>query len=208
MIKGLIFDFDGVIAESIEVKTNAFAKLYNEYGKEISNKVIQHHKLNGGVSRFEKIKFYHQNYLNKNITKDELEKLLSKFSNYVVSGVIQSPYVDGVLNFIKNKFKDHKLFISTATPTEEIKTIIQARKIENYFTDVFGSPDKKTNHIDLIMSKHKINYNELIFFGDSETDYFAAEEKKIKFILIENNYNKLFRKNYSGKSISTFKDFK
>ena len=39
MLKGIIFDFDGVIAESVEVKTDAFANLYQPYGDNVVNKV-------------------------------------------------------------------------------------------------------------------------------------------------------------------------
>ena len=59
MIKGIIFDFDGVIAQSVEVKTEAFADMYKEYGKAVVNKVVQHHEDNGGMSRFEKFRLYH-----------------------------------------------------------------------------------------------------------------------------------------------------
>ena len=31
----LIFDFDGVLADSVEVKTRAFSLLYKSYGKKI-----------------------------------------------------------------------------------------------------------------------------------------------------------------------------
>ena len=54
-IKAIIFDFDGVIVESINVKKEAFEKLYQKYGDEIVYKVIAHHMANGGMSRFEKI---------------------------------------------------------------------------------------------------------------------------------------------------------
>ena len=60
MLKGIIFDFDGVVAESVQVKTDAFAYLYASHGKKIVSKVTEHHELNGGMSRFEKIKYYHK----------------------------------------------------------------------------------------------------------------------------------------------------
>ena len=34
-----IFDFDGVIVDSNDIKGSMFAKLYEHYGKEIENKV-------------------------------------------------------------------------------------------------------------------------------------------------------------------------
>ena len=54
MVKNIFFDFDGVIADSVNVKTEAFEKIYLPYGKEIAEKVINHHRENGGMSRFEK----------------------------------------------------------------------------------------------------------------------------------------------------------
>ena len=54
-----VFDFDGVLADSVNIKTLAFYELYKEYGDSISSKVVEHHEANGGVSRFEKIKLYH-----------------------------------------------------------------------------------------------------------------------------------------------------
>ena len=76
MIKAIIFDFDGVISHSIEVKTQAFYNLYKDYGEEISKKVVEHHESNGGISRFEKIKFYHKNFLKKQIPKKRTRYIL------------------------------------------------------------------------------------------------------------------------------------
>ena len=63
MIKGVIFDFDGVICESVGIKTDGFAMLYEPYGKDVVDKVIKHHLVNGGVSRFEKLRLYHKIFL-------------------------------------------------------------------------------------------------------------------------------------------------
>ena len=62
MIEGVIFDFDGTIVDSVNIKTNAFAKIYEPFGKNIVKKVIKHHNENGGLSRFEKFKHYHKKY--------------------------------------------------------------------------------------------------------------------------------------------------
>ena len=56
MIKTIFFDFDGVLAESVQVKSQAYYDLYLPYGEETAGKVLQHHIDNGGVSRYEKLK--------------------------------------------------------------------------------------------------------------------------------------------------------
>ena len=105
MIKGIIFDFDGVIAESVNVKTEAFAKMYNQYGNEVVKKVVTHHLSHGGISRFEKFKFYHKEYFGIELTNQQLQELANQFSELVVQKVIAAPYVPGALEFIQNNYK-------------------------------------------------------------------------------------------------------
>ena len=204
MIKGIIFDFDGVVVESVMVKTNAFAELYSKYKKDIVNKVIDHHLANGGMSRYEKIKFYHENYLEMSISQSELECLADKFSKIVIKKVIAAPFVPGIFDFIKNNFKKYKMFISTGTPDYEIKRICNSRNINKYFYEIYGSPQKKIFHIDKIMSKYKLINKDLVFIGDSNTDYEAAKKRNIKFILREHSENIQFFSDYDGLKFSTF----
>ena len=51
--KNFVFDFDGVIKNSVSVKGEAFADIFSK--SEATKKlIINHHNSNGGVSRFEK----------------------------------------------------------------------------------------------------------------------------------------------------------
>jgi len=204
MLKGIIFDFDGVIAESVQVKTNAFASLYEQYGDNIVTKVIEHHEANGGMSRFKKIKLYHESFLNKAITNEEIEDLANQFSKLVVRKVIDSPYVPGVLKYIQKCYEKYNLFISTGTPTNEIKQILSARDIAEYFIGIHGSPEKKSLHITKIISKYNYHPDELIFYGDANTDINAAKQASVPFILIKNSYNQDLVKNFKGKIINNF----
>ena len=204
MIKALIFDFDGVIAESVQVKTNAFAKLYSNYGKKIVAKVTQHHEENGGMSRYKKFKYYHCNFLNISLDTEEINNLADRFSNLVKHEVINAPYVTGSLNFIKNNHTKYKQFISTGTPTNEIKYILKKRKINNYFLDTYGSPQEKVSHIENIKDKYSLRPNEMIFFGDSRSDMEAAINSKVKFILIRHKFNVELVNNYNGIIINDF----
>ena len=204
MLKGIIFDFDGVIAESVQVKTDAFASVYEQYGDNIVTKVIEHHEANGGMSRFEKIKLYHGFYLNKAITNEEIEELASQFSKLVVQKVIDSPYVPGVFQYIQKCYKKYNLFISTGTPTNEIKQILNARDIAEYFIEIHGSPEKKSVHITQIISKYNYHPEELIFYGDANTDINAAKQAGVPFVLIKNSFNEKLVKKFKGQIINNF----
>jgi len=204
LIKGIIFDFDGVIAESIPMKTNAFATLYSDNGADIIQRVVSHHEANGGMSRFEKIKYYHKTFLNITLTEKEIMELADRFSILVIGKVTEAPYVDGALEYIQNIFNKYKLFISTGTPTNEMKQILKGRKIAHYFTEVFGSPAKKSVHVSNILNNYNLDSNELIFYGDSKTDLDAAKHANIPFVLIKNRYNQTLSASFRGKIINNF----
>ena len=204
MLKGIIFDFDGVIAESVQVKSDAFAELYKSYGQVIVINVVKHHEANGGMSRFEKMKYYHKTFLNKTITDKEMATLTNQFSNLVIKKVIAAPYVPGALEYIKNCYKQYNLFISTGTPIEEIKQILKSREIAKYFTDVFGSPENKIGHIKKIISKYGLKREELLFFGDSNSDMNAAAFHRVQFVMRLHSLNHEYFGNYTGKTIENF----
>ena len=54
----IFWDFDGVIKDSVQVKSLAFQKIFSEYGFDVVNRVRRHHERNGGMSRFEKFPLY------------------------------------------------------------------------------------------------------------------------------------------------------
>jgi len=207
MLKGIIFDFDGVIAESVQVKSDAFAELYKPYGTDIVKKVIDHHEANGGMSRYEKFKIYHERYLNKTISEEKLTELSKLFSKLVVKKVIDCPYVPGVIDFIKKSYNQYRLFISTGTPTEEIKMIIRGRGISKYFSNVYGSPEEKSAHIKKVINNYKLNSEQLLFFGDSNSDIDAAVSNSLPFILRLHRLNKNHFLQYTGESIKDFVGF-
>jgi len=182
MIKAVLFDFDGVIAESVNVKTEAFAKLFEEYGSETVKKVVEHHLAHGGVSRFEKIRHYHKQYLGKAIDEDELAEWCQRFSDLVLEAVISSPYVPGAVELLKDCQKKYSCFIISGTPQEEMELIIARKGLQGYFVEIHGSPRTKAEISATIMSSHDLHPEEIIYLGDALTDYDAAKEAGIKFI--------------------------
>ena len=103
--RNIFFDFDGVILESVKAKTNAFIEMYRPYGNTIMNKVLQHHIENGGISRFEKFKYYEEVFLGKQCSRERIDELAKEFSLKVKDQVISSKAVEGVIEFLENYHK-------------------------------------------------------------------------------------------------------
>jgi len=101
------------------------------------------------------------------------------------------------------------MFISTATPTDEIIKILEKKTLTKYFKEIKGSPETKTDHVKQIIIKNNYFRNETIYIGDSKVDEEAAFDNKIKFIRVINNYQTNSKKNpgleKNGFNISHFK---
>ena len=202
--KNFIFDFDGVLAESVHIKTEAFYKLYEPFGREIAEKVVLHHKANGGMSRFEKFPYYHKVFLDIDLNNNDIESLSMGFSNLVVRGVIESNEVPGALWFLE-KYSNIKKWIVSATPTDEICEIVNKRNMTEHFIKVYGSPENKTPIVEKIICENNLIKNETVFLGDALSDYTAAKENNIDFVLRSTPENKsLF---LDAINLSSFKDY-
>ncbi len=186
-IKCIIYDFDGVICDSVGVKTKAFVKLFEPFGIEIQEKVKEYHLANGGISRFEKIKYFFNKLMNKSISNEEIKIYANEFSLLVKDNVIKSNYINGAYEFIKNHHDGMLQFICTGTPQEEIEEIVLRKGINSFFKGIYGSPLSKKDIISNILANSNLHPSQCIYFGDALTDFEAAIFFGIRFIGIINN---------------------
>lgn len=181
MIKAIVFDFDGVLVESVDIKTKAFAHLFMEYGSDIVEKVVEYHLSNGGVSRFDKFKYYYQELLHKPLNEEASIYLSKRFSDFVVEQVIQAPMVSGAGDFLDKHHDLFDLFVVSATPQEEIEHIVKQRSMDKYFKKVFGSPREKHILVSNILKDWEYKSSQTIVIGDAMSDYQAADKTGCHF---------------------------
>ena len=203
--KTIFWDFDGVIKDSVLVKSNAFRQLFLPYGKHLAEKIKIHHEENGGMSRYEKLPIY-LNWAGESFSQNLINKYEKKFANLVKLKVVESPWVSGVIEYLKKNFKTQQFFIVTATPQKEIEEITQKLKISEYFKQIVGSPKSKKVAIKELINKYSINIDDALMIGDSISDYDAASENQIKFILRKTTFNKKLQKKLECTMIENFLD--
>ena len=204
MIKNILFDFDGVIVESNEIKAWAFYELYKPYGNDIANKVFEYYTQEGGVARDKKFKKYHGELLNQKLSKKQVDALSDRFSKLVVSNVSNAPFVKGVRKFIVQNYSDMHFSIISGTPHSELLKICKALEIDNYFQEICGSPKNKVDWSNEIIDKYKLNKKQTVFIGDATTDLHTANTIGVAFILREHDLNKHVFSDYNGLRISDF----
>ena len=179
-VKAILFDFDGVIAESVNVKTDAFRELFANEAEHLPA-ILSFHLVNGGMSRFTKFEIIYRDFLNRPLSAQKSEELGNRFSELVKEKVVTSPYVPGALEFIEKYAPSMPLFIASGTPHDELIEILSRRNLDGFFCEVHGTPRTKTEIIQDILERRHIAPAEMPFIGDAINDYKAAIQTGLPF---------------------------
>jgi len=181
--QAIIFDFDGVIVESGDIKTEAFAELYRQHGEPIMQAAIAYHRANGGMSRYLKFRYFQQYLLKKPpLTEEEERSLDQQFSELVMQAVIRSEAVAGAEPLIHRASQRMPLFIASGTPERELCGIVEQRGLAPFFTAVRGAPALKQAIIAEIIATYDFDMQRVLMIGDALIDYESAQQNAIAFL--------------------------
>lgn len=188
MIKQIIFDFDGVIIDSVPRKTMAFKQVLQHFSDAQINTFLRYHEENGGVSRFEKFRYFYEKILNQSYSEMDIQRFSEQFSLIVKNELSNPMYlITETLDFIKNNYQKYPIHIASGTENIELKFLCDQLGISTYFKSISGSPEIKSSIVNRIITDNSYKNTEVILIGDSMTDLYAAESNNILFIGY-NNY--------------------
>lgn len=200
MIQAIIFDFDGVIIDTTDIKTKAFRKIYAPFGTEIVEKAVDYHLHNGGLSRYKKIEYLHKTLLNMDLSKHQINELVEQFTTYVFQEIHNAKFVDGVFDFLQQNYKNYKMFISSGTPIKELQKIVEYKQIDKFFVSIHGSPQDKNQHISQILKENNLYPLHTLFIGDSLRDKRFSESFDLHFVARIGNSQDLINEKFQIKT--------
>ncbi|HXH04016.1 MAG TPA: HAD-IA family hydrolase [Candidatus Competibacteraceae bacterium] len=178
----VFFDFDGVIVDSVDIKTSAFESFYAEYGDEIVGKVREFHLAHGGVSRFAKFEYYESNILGKPADEGRIRELSQRFGELVEARVIAAPAIPGAIECLSGLHGSVPIFIVSGTWEPELRRILEARGLASLFAGVYGSPRSKMDILATIIQERGFDPAACVMVGDAMTDYEAASSLGLNFV--------------------------
>ncbi|HIP34275.1 MAG TPA: HAD family hydrolase [Bacteroidia bacterium] len=201
MIKNIIWDFDGVILDSMPVREYGFREIFKNYDLELVEKLLEYHNENGGLSRYVKIKYFYEKLLKQSISNDKIQELAENFSVIMRHELINNKYlILETLKFIKNNFKLYNFHIASGSDDLELQYLCEKLELSKYFHSINGSPVHKNILVQKILESNSYNINETILIGDSINDYEAAQKNGISFYGFNNKslieYSKIYIEDY------------
>lgn len=202
MIKNILFDFDGVILDSMPVREYGFRKVFEGFDKELVEKLLEYHNENGGLSRYVKIRYFYEKLLNENISDDKIKSIAEEFSFIMKKELINKKYlILETVEFIKINYKKYNLHIVSGSDEKELRYLCNELDLEKYFISIFGSPIDKNDLVKTIFDEYKYKKEETILIGDSINDYEASKVNGIDFY----GYNKSSLKKVSKIYLDSYK---
>jgi len=178
----IIFDFDGVLAESNEIRFNGFRKLFKDYPLHQVDQLVEYAKANGGISRYKKIEFFFNTVRKEPVSSKSVNNLADQFSKLVTQDVLEAKSVKGSLEFLKKYFHQFDFAIVSGSDQRELREICKGRGIDSFFKMILGSPTEKKDNIAALLSDFKWARSKSLYVGDSKNDLEAAKVNNIDFI--------------------------
>jgi len=181
-LRAIVFDFDGVILESTDIKTDAFCALFSDLDPALQSRVREHHLANLGISRFVKFEWIYQNLLGRPLHEAERLQLGERFTAIALRKVLDCPFVPGAEAALRALSPRYPLFVASGTPQAELDQIVLARGLGGYFAEVWGSPSEKHDILADIGARYRLDRRQILFIGDGSSDERAARAAGVEFL--------------------------
>lgn len=179
--KTLIFDCDGVILESNEIKSLAFFESVKKFGLHKANALKNYHIQNGGISRQEKFSYFLKNIHQTTNYEKDLKMLTEAYGRIVFQHLLECNVNRDIFD-LSEKVSDHKRLVISGGNEEELRLIFELKKIDKFFTEgIYGNPLSKIEIFSKLL-KDGVIEKPAIYIGDSKYDWEAATQFGIDFL--------------------------
>lgn len=181
----LVFDCDGVVLNSNQVKTEAFYQAALPYGEAAAQALVDYHVANGGISRYRKFDYLLGQILGLPNNQEALDALLARYAALVYEGLRTCAVAPG-LHALRAQLPDANWLIVSGGDQEELREVFAVRGLSALFDGgIYGSPDAK----DMILARELERGNirmPALFLGDSRFDHQCATVAGIDFVFLSN----------------------
>jgi len=179
-IRTLILDFDGVIVESNDLKTRAFARVFARFPAHLDS-MMAYHEAHVSASRFEKFRYLVTALLGRAADDPLVDELAADFSQETIKLVVDCPMVAGATTFLDVVSAHVPVYLASVTPQSDLEAILLMRGLSGYFAGVYGCPPwTKASAIEDILAG--AGPSGVLFIGDSAGDQRAALATGVEFL--------------------------
>ena len=180
--EAILFDFDGVILDSAELKTAAFASIYEDEEPAKIAAVVAYQRYHGGVNRLAKFAYFETEIFGRDATHQRLEELSAAFTDISYDSVLAAPFVDGAVEFLQAARRKAAMYLVSGTPQQELQSIVVKRGLSRFFDEVIGAPELKRDAFAFLLRSGAHPPGRALAIGDAITECEAALALGVPFL--------------------------
>lgn len=177
-----LFDCDGVILNSNEIKNDAFLKIAEEINHFNPIGYYNWCSMNNGISRQIKLKKLIDSMDSSLL---DLSVLIERYSELVLDKLLNceiTPKLDVIKDIDQNNGISWGMI--SGGNQDEIISVLTKKGVGNYFDfGIYGNPKNKFEIFEDNFKAYKNEFN-FTYFGDSEYDYNFAEKMELNFVFV------------------------
>lgn len=183
-LRAIGFDFDGVILESVDIKTQAFMALYAAYPDKLSA-IREYHLSHAGISRYVKFEHIQTKILGLPYTERDREHASTEFARLTHEQILRCPEVPGAAVLLRKLGGKVLRIVVSGTPQDELRVIVADRGMTGWFDEVWGTPRTKPEILRDALTRHALPPEAVLMVGDGMSDYQAARDVGVRFLARE-----------------------
>lgn len=205
MIKCIVFDFDGTLVPSNEVKKTAYFRVFQDYPR--APAVIE--KILEDMQAHDRNQIIRRIMMELDLSRNSPEAIDAAVKRYVeaygafcesaIKELQENAGATDCLRYFSGRFT---LYINSMTPAESLERLVEARAWHHYFKKTLGSRCSKLNNLRAILKEENIQTHQLLFIGDGKQDLEAARMAGCHFLGFSNTDGEL-----DGENVPTIRNF-
>ena len=183
-VNTIIFDCDGVILNSNQLKTKAYYKAAcTSYGHELATSLTSYLAKNTGKPRDHFFDHFLKNIVPSDISGLGYEELLDLVTKEIYKGLMECE-VSPCLFKLRKKTLDKKWLVASGGLEKELRSVFKNRSLFDLFDGgIYGGPRTKDEILTSLCNKNHIKFP-VLFLGDSKYDHEVARKAKLDFLFV------------------------
>lgn len=179
----ILWDFDGVILDSMAVRDKGFERVLEEYEPEQVAQLLDYHRKNGGLSRYVKFRYFYEEILGKPLAQERLDELTSSFSRIMLDELGNPDLlINDTYLFLETMHSRFRMHVVSGSDQKELRELCSRLNLTAFFRSIHGSPTPKTELVRNLLVGHGYNVKRTVLIGDSGNDLDAARDNGVQFI--------------------------
>lgn len=182
-IRCIVFDFDGTLVDSNQLKYDAYFELFPS---DVSHVNAIRQVLS---ESFEQTRYVILEEILRRLGAEDgdclrghVRTLAERYNELVVARAKTCPERRGAEQALRKLASVCPLYLSSTTPQQSLEEIVRFRQWERYFRAVFGYPNTKNETLRKIAAWEGLQYDQILVVGDGESDRQAAQGNGAQFL--------------------------